>query len=473
MRGIIRLAVITTVVFCALGMLAQEADLTRPQLSPDEITTPAAAPERTSQPAIYQPRGTVITPASSIFHPEDAGIRAHTNYLIFVPAGQQMSSPVPNNTFGETPASLGCVYKVGPIYSGCNPQTGGSNHPGGGWGAIALVDAYDDPTAANDLAYFSSYFGLAAAQFRKIYANQSYGTLNGMTASCSGTPPASADWAVEESLDMEWAHAMAPTAKILLIEACSNSLADLLFAEQVAGIEVGNRGGGDISNSWGAGEWSGQVGVTDDCFYRWSWKKIVYFASAGDSGWGAQYPSSSPWVVSAGGTTVNRDANGNFVSESCWSGSGGGVSQYEKWQSTPSITNGMGPWANFQYALFGENARVTPDMSFDADPNSGVYVYDTYKNDGWLTVGGTSLSSPALAGIVNASKNLLGQVPWNPVGYYTNQENNLLYDQLSGHLAYPGNFYDVTTGSNGTGHNAGPGYDQCTGIGSPRGHLGK
>lgn len=331
------------------------------------------------------------------------------------------------------------------------------------------MDAYDDPTAAGDLAYFSSYFGLPAAQFRKIYANQSYGTLNGMTASCSGTPPADADWAGEESLDVQWAHAMAPTAKVLLVEACSASIADLLFAEQVAGIEVSARGGGDISNSWGGGEWSGEVGTSDDVFYRYHWKKITYFASAGDSGWGAQYPSSSPWVVSAGGTTINRDYNGNFVSESCWSGSGGGVSQYELWQNPPKITNGMGPWTAFQYALFGLTARQTPDMSFDADPYSGVWVYDTYQNDGWFVVGGTSLASPALAGIVNASKNTLGQGVSG--GFFSMMENNMIYDQYNGHLAYPANFYDVTTGNNGV--DAATGYDQCTGIGSPRGHLGK
>ena len=469
MRGVIRIALVMTVVFCALGMLAQETELTRPQVSPDEMATPVPAVQ-TSQPAIFKPQGTVITQASSVMRPEDAGIRAHTNYLIFVPAGQPMSSPVPNNTFAETPASMGCVYKVGPIYAGCNPSNGGSNHPTGGWGAIAIVDAFDNPHAASDLAYFSSYWGLPAASFRKIYANTAYGTLNGMTASCSGTPPGDTDWGVEIDLDIEWAHVMAPSAKILLIEACSNYDSDLFFAEQVAGIEVATRGGGDITNSWGGGEWSAEVGDADKCFYYWHWQKISYFASAGDSGWGAQYPSSSPWVVSAGGTTVNRDASGNFVNESCWAGSGGGVSQYEKWQDPPSFGNGMGPWANFQYPQFGKNPRQTPDISFNADPASGVWVYDTYlSSPGWLTVGGTSVSSPALAGIVNASKNLLGQGVVN--GYYTTQENNLLYDQLYGHLAYPYNFYDVTTGSNG--HSAGVGYDQCTGIGSPRGHLGK
>jgi len=424
------------------------------------------------QPAIFTPEGTVVTPDSSVARPEDAGLFAHTNVHIFVPKGRPLSSPVPAYTFAETPASMGCVYKVGPNYTGCNPATGGTNHPSGGWGAIALVDAYDNPNAAADLATFSANFGLPAASFTKVYANTSFGTLNGMTASCSGVPPANVGWGLEEDLDIEWAHAMAPSAKIILVEACSNSYSDLLYAEQVAGIKVAAAGGGDISNSWGSGEFSTEVGTTDDVFYRYHYSKITYFASAGDSGWGAAYPSSSPWVVSAGGTTVNRDASGNFLNESCWSGSGGGVSLYEKWQSPPNILNGMGPWADYQYPFAGQTARQTPDMSFNADPASGVYVYDSYGYSGWLTVGGTSVASPSLAGIVNASNNRLGQAP--PAGgSYSTQENDLLYSQLFSTQAYSVNFYDVKTGSNGTGHNAVAGYDQCTGIGSPRGKLGK
>ena len=125
------------------------------------------------------------------------------------------------------------------------------------------------------------------------------------------------------------------------------------------------------------------------------WDRIVYFASAGDSGCGAQWPSSSPWVVSAGGTTINRDRSGNFSSESCWSGSGGGVSSVETWGA--AFPTGMGPWVNFQYAQFGETARQTPDISADADPYSGVGVYCQYCFR-WRAVeqvGGTSLASPS------------------------------------------------------------------------------
>jgi kumamolisin len=434
---------------------------------PDPARTPTSVPQaqaesapNESQAQAVKPEGRVVVPESSVVRPQDAGVRAHTNHLIFVPAGRQASTPNPNYTFAETPASLGCVYRVGPIYAGCNPAAGGTRHPSGGWGAIALVDAYDNPNAASDLAAFSANFGLPAANFNKVYANG-----NGH---CT-VPPADVGWGLEEDLDIEWAHAMAPAARIYLVEACSNSYDDLLYAEYVAGQLVSAAGGGDISNSWGSGEFANEV--KDDQYFFWNyWKQIVYFASAGDSGLGAAYPSSSPWVVSAGGTTVNRDANGNFLNESCWSGSGGGVSQYELWQNPPQFFNGMGPWAPFQYPQFGQTARQTPDLSFDADPASGVYVYDSFGYGGWVIVGGTSVASPALAGIVNASNNRLGTAP-NTGGYYTTEENNLIYDQLFSKTTYSSNFYDVTTGSNGA--NAGPLWDQCTGVGTPRGRLGK
>jgi subtilase family serine protease len=441
-------------------------------------------------PGIFKPKGTVITPPIS--DPHRRGV--HTNYKIFIPDGHPMSSLIPDFTFAETPASMGCVYKVGPNYAGCRPSTGGTNHPTGGWGAIAVVEAYDDPNIASDLAFFDTHFGLPAANLQVVYANSSFGTLGGgfaptLNASCSGVPVNGnfLGWDLEESLDAEWAHVMAPSAKIIVVEACSQNLEDLLYAEMVAGIEVSKAGGGDISNSWGYpeacandpncnGGWSSSEVQDDNFFYRFQWSKTTYFASAGDAGAEVLYPSASPWVVSVGGTTVNRDVNENFLSESCWPDSGGGFSTVETWQNPPTILNGLGPWSDYQYELFGGDPyafpfRSTPDVSFNADLNSGVYVYDTDGTcTGFCIVGGTSVGSPSVAGIVNASNNRLGQAP--PAGgYYETQEDNLLYSQLYAKTAYRANFYDVTTGSNG--HAAGPGYDQCTGIGSPRGRLGK
>ena len=447
---------------------------------PTAETTPSPLPTDR-----FTPKGSIITPPIS--DPHRRGV--HTNYKIFVPEGRSVSSAVADFTFAETPASMGCVYKVGPNYPGCNPATGGTKHPGGGWGAIAVVEAYHDPNIASDLAFFDKNFGLPAAKLQVVYANSSFGTLAGgfslpLNASCSGVPVNGnfLGWDLEESLDAEWAHVMAPAAKIIVVEACTQNLEDLLYAEEVAGIEVDAAGGGVISNSWGYpescaadpscnGGWTGTQVNDDNYFYRDHWSQITYLASAGDSASEVLFPSASPWVVSVGGTTVNRDASGNFLSESCWPDSGGGSSAVEAWQSPPNILNGMGPWSAYQYEVFGQNNRSTPDISFNADLASGVYVYDTDGTcAGFCIVGGTSVGSPAVAGIINASNNRLGQAslanPW-----YDTLENNLLYAQLNDHTAYGVNFYDVTTGSNG--HAAGPGYDQCTGIGSPRGHLGK
>lgn len=455
----------STVAIAALAMASLTLASAQDERTPDAVEAQAAQYQAPPAAAVKQ-QGSVIIPESSVARPEDAGKSAHTFLKIFAPAGRAMESITPDNTFAEYPASIACVYGVGPKYPGCVPANNGK-HASGGWGAIALVDAFDTPTAQADLDFFDTFFGLPKAKFEKVIANSSFGTLGGLVASCSGTPGTNSGWGLESALDIEWAHAMAPSAKIILVEACTNSYNDLLYAEAVAGIKVSAAGGGDISNSWGSGEFAGEVGTTDDFFYRYYWQHITYFASAGDSGLGAAYPSSSPWVISAGGTTINRDASKNFLSESCWSGSGGGVSAFELWQNPPNILNGMGPWSDYQYELFGQGARETPDFSFDADPASGVFVR---FNGSWFVVGGTSVSSPALAGIVNASNQRLGQAPPGG-GFYHTGENNLLYSQLNAKTAYAKNFYDVTSGSNGA--TAGPGYDNCTGIGSPRGKLGK
>ena len=413
----------------------------------------------------------IFVPESSVYRAEDAGKWMHTNYVLRSTTGgmpKPMAAPDFSSsiTLAETPASMGCVYKVGPIYAGCDPSTGGTNHPTGGWGVIVIVDAFDNPTAASDLATFDATFGIPAPpSFTKVYANG-----NG---ACT-TPPPNAGWALEEALDVEWAHAMAPNARIVLVEACSNSGTNLYYAETVAGKWAYYYGGGQITNSWGGGEYSGEV-ADDVNFYASYWSKVAYFASAGDSGCGAQYPSSSPWVVSAGGTRINRNADHSFANEACWSGSGGGISAVEQWDPTSTAFRGkgMGPWSAYQYPMFGGYLtgayRHTPDLSFNADPASGVYVYSGY-NGGWFIVGGTSVSSPALAGIVNLAGRRLGQAP-AVGGYYTNEENNLLYDQLYAVGMYAANFYDVTTGTNGC--SVGTKWDYCTGVGSPRGLGGK
>jgi len=243
---------------------------------------------------------------------------------------------------------------------------------------IAIVDAYDDPTAESDLAVFSAQYGLPACTtangcFTKVDQNggRRYPRTNG-------------GWALEISLDVQWAHAIAPGASILLVEAKSNSFANLLAAEDYAKTHAQY-----VSNSWGGGEFSGETAY-DSHFAQ---SGVSFFVSSGDAGLPAEYPSSSPNVISVGGTTLTFDGSGNLVSETGWSSGGGGCSAYETANSAQSGFSGSAQ------AGCG-SARATPDVSLDADPASGVSVYDStsYQGQkGWWKVGGTSASSPMWA----------------------------------------------------------------------------
>jgi subtilase family serine protease len=445
---------------CAFAVQQNEAGAATPGLDSKDAGSVAASP--------YVMPANVFKPESSIARPGDAGVRAHTNYVIKNVQGvhatgiedlrQPPPADNPQSTFAEYPASLSCLYKMGPTYAGCAPMNNSAYNATGGNRAIAVVIAFDNPTVGSDLKAFSTFFGLPAAKFKKVIANG-----NGH---CT-TPAFDAGWALEGAMDTQWAHAMAPKATIIYVEACTNSYEDLMYAEQVASSQLLAYGGGQVTNSWSSGEFASE---TDwDYVFRANWapdKPISYFFSAGDSGLGAEYPSASPWVVSAGGTTINRDpASQAFTSESCWAGSGGGTSVYETYNTV--FGTGTGPWTNYQYPLFGQAPRHTPDVSFDADPASGAFVL---YNGAWYVVGGTSLSAPALAGIVNNSNNRQGVAP-SGGGFYSNMENNLLYAQLATYKDYGVNFYDVTTGSNGAP--ATVGWDSCTGVGSPRGKIGK
>lgn len=418
---------------------------------------PALPSLQPAGPQAFRPAGKVIIPASSVARPEDTGVRAHTNHVIFVPAGQgplaagpdravandlrPAASASPAATFAENPGSLACVDGL-ISYTGCTYSGGVSRHATGGSGAIVIVDAYHNPNAASDLATFDSQWGLPAANFTQIYC-QPY---NGGTGTCytTNTPPATnTGWGLEEALDIEYAHAMAPSAKVFLVEAASSSFADLTWAVAWAGYYADINGGGEVSLSWGGSEFSGETSF-DKFFnnYSGSYYPVVYLASGGDSGT-IEYPSASPYVISAGGTTINRDSSTqNYLSQTCWSGTGRGTSAYE---TIPAFQSAVGGIAGTQ--------RLTNDISSDADPASGVYVYDAL-NGGWFIVGGTSLSAPTLAGIMNNSGNFMRA---------TVNEGNLLYSEYRGKRTYPADFYDVTPA----------GYDNCTGIGAAKGLIGK
>jgi kumamolisin len=440
--------------------------------------------------------GAVVVPQSSR---DQGGNFAHTNYVVLsanANAGANVTTPgpmlsadevgpegaaSPTVTMAETPKSMGCVYVSSPNYAGCVPNFSDVGGPSSaGYGAIVIVDAFDNPWAASDLARFDQQFGLAAPpSFTKIYANG-----NG---ACT-VPAYNSGWALEASLDIEWAHVFAPKAAIVLVEACSNSYTDLFYAEQVAFNYIVNNftsTGGQVTNSWQGGEFSGQISydpLFSDHYYNAGkgWKPpILGLASSGDSGYisgQAGYPSANPWVLTAGGTTVIRNAtNFYYTTEQCWGGSGGGISQYETWSNSWTGGN-MGPWAPFQYQIFGMSSRRTPDLSFNGDPASGVYVYAYLGGSGgWFIVGGTSVSSPALASIINRAGNKLGTVFLNAItgnnGFFNTEEQELIYSQLPTKKAYGVNFRDVTAGSNGT--TAVAGWDYCTGVGRPKGLVGK
>src|SRR5208282_1380001 len=358
--------------------------------------------------------GQVTIPASSTERNGDIGLRAHTNIKLFTPTGglpkasaAVTSGPPFAGYLFETPGSLACIYNLAPRSAGCDPNTV-TAVPTGGSSAVAVVDAYDNPGAAKDLAKFSKQFGLPPATFQVVFA--------------AGTRPLNdPGWEIEESLDVQWAHAMAPTAKLYLVEAASNSFYDLLTAEAVASSIVADEGGGVVSNSWGGSEFSDETAY--DSFF--SFPGVVYTASAGD-GPGVLYPSASPNVVGVGGTTLSRNANGAYIFESAWNSTGGGLSEYE---ATPSYQKSV--------AKVGTH-RGVPDVSAEADPNSGLWVFDS-GNGGWYIVGGTSASSPIWAGIVSAAGNNSGSSEAELTTIYRNRHNKEDFNDIQSGVCGPWN----------------------------------
>jgi subtilase family serine protease len=300
---------------------------------------------------------------------------------------------------------------------------------------IAVVDAYDDPTAETDMAVYRQTFGLpsctsASGCFRKV--NQA-GTAGSYPRSSQG-------WALEISLDLDMASAICPLCKIILVEAKSASLANLGAAENTA-VRLGAT---VVSNSWGASEYSAEV--NDENLY-FNHPGVAITVSSGDSGYGAEFPAASRFVTAVGGTTLTVAANTRGYSESAWSGAGSGCSAYVAkpvWQTDAGCAN-----------------RTTADVSAVADPATGVAVYDStgyMGRRGWFVVGGTSASAPIIA----ATYALAG--------------NAATFDYASYPYANAGALFDVTTGKNGNCGTylctAGTGYDGPTGLGTPNGSDG-
>jgi kumamolisin len=385
--------------------------------------------------------GTVIIPSSSIARPEDAGKRAHTNTRIFIPAGVHTNASQPSGKY-ETPASLACVYGLTKAVKGCNPSTLTTVAPTGSK-MVAIVDAFDYPTATNDLTVYSNYFGLPAItkdNFQVVYA--------------SGKKPkqdSTGGWELEEALDIEMAHAMAPGATVILVEADSNSYKDLLAAEAVAAKMVTAAGGGEVSNSWSGSEGKSEKSKEKDFVSD----NVVFLASAGDSS-GIGQPAALQNVIAVGGTLINRDSKYNYINQTAWSSTGGGSSAYIK---TPKYQK---PVKDIVGAT-----RGTPDISLVASPSTGVWMYDTTPYNGsvrdWLVIGGTSVSSPALAGLLNSAGSFAASTVAELTTVYKDFTKTSEWTDITG----------GSCGNNGHQINAVPGWDFCTGVGVPNGLKGK
>jgi subtilase family serine protease len=316
---------------------------------------------------------------------------------------------------GLTPATVKAIYNL--------PASGGR-------GTIAIIEAYDDPTLENDLRVFNIQFKLPPCTFK-----------NGCLIKHSiGQTKADAGWALETSLDVEWAHALAPQAKILVVAAKTPSGQNLLDAIDYARRQPGVVA---ISMSWGGAEFSDELSL--DRHFLDPNKKITFFASSGDDGAGVSWPAVSPNVVAVGGTYVSLNAQGKLRSETAWEGSGGGVSIYE-----PE------PAYQLEYNILKVNKhRAIPDVSFAADPRSGFSVYcSTGRSKGWFVLGGTSAGAPQWAAI-----KALGLAA----------DNNRFYQDKAS-TASSKYFRDIKSGQNGDcGYycEARRHYDFVTGLGSP------
>jgi hypothetical protein len=370
-----------------------------------------------------------------------------------------LSSPA--GTVAYSPAQIRTAYGVGGLGLDGTGQT------------VAVVVAYDDPSIYQSLDAFDSQFGLAATgkslceQYGPASAFLTVLNQAGQTTNLPATDPAgpgAANWEAEAALDVEWVHAIAPGAQIILVEANSQSLADLMAGVATASAQPGVS---VVSMSWGFTEGL-DVLAQDEAAYDsyFTTPGITYVASTGDYGTAdPEYPAFSPNVVAVGGTSLTLNANNSYNGETGWGyqstslgefvGSGGGISQYE---AEPS----------YQVGVQSTGYRTTPDVSFVADPATGAWVADPYNlgsSNPWEVAGGTSLSAPCWAGLIalaNQGRVSAGQATLGSATP-TDAQKALYSLPLS-------DFHDITSGTNG-GYNAAAGYDLVTGLGSPAANL--
>jgi subtilase family serine protease len=309
---------------------------------------------------------------------------------------------------------------------------------------IAIVDAYDAPTIAQDLATYSSTFGLPVLPTCSGSITTSCFQKVNQSGNASPLPRKNAGWALEISLDVEIAHAICQNCKILLVEASSNSFTNLATAVNRAAT----MGANVISNSYGGAESSGVSSLASS----YNHPGVAVTVSSGDAGFGVESPASFNTVVAVGGTTLNLTGGGSWSSETVWSGTGSGCSAFFNARSWQPSASG---WA----ATGCGTRRGVVDVAADANPNTGASVYDTTRyqgQSGWFQVGGTSLSAPLIGAVYALAANS-GSV---------NYPASLPY-------AHTASLHDVTSGSNGscstTMCRGAVGYDGPTGVGTPNG----
>lgn len=307
-----------------------------------------------------------------------------------------------------------------------------------GTGSIAVITAYDNPRAQQDLATFDQTFGLPAFPNCTSASQTGCFTKMSQTGSTIFMPFPNRGWALEADLDVQIAHSMCPGCRLTLVEANSNSFASLSAAIDRA-VTVGAH---VVSMSWGGNEFSTETNYDS----HFNPAAVNFVAASGDNGYGTGWPSASGKVISAGGTSLHLDASGNRSSETVWNGTGSGCSLYEakpSWQTDPSCKK-----------------RTMNDLAADADPNTGAAIYSSYSpyGSGWFVIGGTSLSTPLIAGLI-ADAGAPAQATTMQSLYNAQGSTNL---------------YDVTSGNDGSCSvnyycTAATGYDGPSGVGSPVG----
>ncbi len=390
----------------------------------------------------------------------------------------------------ENPQSLACVYNVTARNtsepSGCLPYYTNTT-PNGGAGAIAIVLPYNYSTAATDLQLFSSYYGLPQANFQVIYA-----TGNSWPYITNTPPTTTWQGEGEPGLDLQWSHAMAPRAKLFLVEPNSFSYEDLSKAEQAAQYLVSNNGGGEISHSWYNMSFTqSQINQFDQIFNNASYPNVINLAASGDYGW-PSYPASSPYVIAVGGTTINRNATtGGYLNEKAWNDTyevynGEYAYSDPEWGTTDSgsfIDESLPAYQNIPSVRnsVGTMYRGIPDVSIFTTSNGpgsngadfGVPIVLSGK---WVgPYAGTSLSSPLTAGLLNSinvtnlySRSTIFTALYNNLGSNTNCVRDItlgttkdMYN-LSDNNQDLGNYIDPNAGKI---YHATTGYDNATGWG--------